>query len=414
MGELGVPITWTNERRKLSQLIPWPRNPRKIDRRQAERLQESLEQFGQVEITAIGPGNEVYNGHQRLKSWAQKFGDITIDVRVSSRPLTEKEREKLTVILHRGAVGEWDFDELAKWEIPELMEWGFEADELPEIPRVDNEPAEPQIDRAEELRAKWNVELGQLWQLGEHRLICGDCTDKAVVDRVMAGEKAVLMVTDPPYGIEHKNDAIPAAHKEHKGIANDGRNATDFIEKFIGSINWFDGTFYIFGAYIQIPEWFTGLQKWRKVNQILVWIKDNPVLSRLHFNLGFEIIYHGYSPGCVWSGGVDHSDVLKYRNVNSFGYIKDDGERNSRNNAQAHPHQKPLDMICDFVEWSSGKGDVVYEPFSGSGTTLIACERLGRKCRAVEISPAYVAVTLERYYQTTGKMPELIHQIKDI
>jgi hypothetical protein len=125
------PITWTNEKRRLSQLIPWPRNPRQIKGAEVARLQESLKEFGQVEPVAVGPGNELYNGHQRLKSWAAKYGDIEIDVRVSSRPLTEKEREKLTVFLHKGAAGEWDFEMLAnEFEVPELLEWGFEAKEL--------------------------------------------------------------------------------------------------------------------------------------------------------------------------------------------------------------------------------------------------------------------------------------------
>lgn len=98
-------ITWANARRKLSDLIPWTRNPRQIKGDQVRRLQESLSEFGQVEPVCIGPGNELYNGHQRLKSWA-KFGDIEIDVRVSSRALTEKEHEKLTIFLHKGAVGD--------------------------------------------------------------------------------------------------------------------------------------------------------------------------------------------------------------------------------------------------------------------------------------------------------------------
>jgi hypothetical protein len=128
-------ITWTNEKRKLSELIPWTRNPRQIKGEQVKRLQESLAEFGQVEPTAIGPANELYNGHQRLKSWAAKYGDIEIDVRVSSRPLTEKEREKLTVYLHKGAAGEWSFDVLAnEFEIPDLIEWGFSPEELGIVP----------------------------------------------------------------------------------------------------------------------------------------------------------------------------------------------------------------------------------------------------------------------------------------
>ena len=121
-------ITWSNQRRKLSELVPWERNPRQITDKQAERLVESFEQFGQVEIIAIGPENQIYNGHQRLKVLNEKYGaDYEVDVRVASRALTEKEREKLTVYLHKGAAGDWDYDLLAnEFELDDLLDWGFE------------------------------------------------------------------------------------------------------------------------------------------------------------------------------------------------------------------------------------------------------------------------------------------------
>ena len=124
-------ISWTNEIRKLSELKPWLRNPRQIKTDQAKRLVESFEQFGQVETVAVGPDGEIYNGHQRLNVLMAKYGsDYEVEVRVSSRPLTEKEREKLTVFLHKGAAGEWDFDTLSEWDIPDLIEWGFKPFEL--------------------------------------------------------------------------------------------------------------------------------------------------------------------------------------------------------------------------------------------------------------------------------------------
>lgn len=124
-------IIWHDERRKLSELIPWPRNPRQINTDQGKRLAQSFDEFAQVETIAIGPGNEVYNGHQRLNVWAAEYGDIEVDVRVASRALTEKEREKLTIFLHKGAAGEWDFDKLAnEFELDELLEWGWTEREL--------------------------------------------------------------------------------------------------------------------------------------------------------------------------------------------------------------------------------------------------------------------------------------------
>ena len=135
-----INITWTNEKRKLSQLVPWPRNPRQINKDQAKRLADSFDKFGQVETIAIGPDNEVYNGHQRLNVLAQSYGqDYEVEVRVSSRALTEKEREKLTVYLHKGAAGEWDFDTLSEWDVPDLLEWGFKGYELG-IPDGVNDP----------------------------------------------------------------------------------------------------------------------------------------------------------------------------------------------------------------------------------------------------------------------------------
>jgi len=127
-------ITWTNERRKLRDLVPWDHNPREINKREAERLGDSLAEFGQIQTIAIGPDNEVYDGHQRKLVWTvlPSYGpDFEVDVRVASRPLTDKERQKLVIYLHKGTVGQWDFDELANsFELPDLLDWGFEEREL--------------------------------------------------------------------------------------------------------------------------------------------------------------------------------------------------------------------------------------------------------------------------------------------
>lgn len=125
-------IEWTQERRRLRELVPWPRNPRQIRTDQARRLAQSFDEFGQVETLAIGPNGEVYNGHQRLNVLMKQHGpEFEVEVRVASRELTEKEREKLTVFLHKGAAGEWNFDTLAnEFDVDELIEWGFDYKEL--------------------------------------------------------------------------------------------------------------------------------------------------------------------------------------------------------------------------------------------------------------------------------------------
>lgn len=127
-------LTWTNEKRKLRDLTPWEHNPRYIKDKQAERLLESFSEFGQVLPVCIGPANEIYDGHQRRNviGAADEYGlDYEVDVRVASRELTERERQKLTVYLHKGAAGDWDFSELANWGVEEmLVDWGFDEGEL--------------------------------------------------------------------------------------------------------------------------------------------------------------------------------------------------------------------------------------------------------------------------------------------
>jgi hypothetical protein len=147
-------IAWTDEKRKLGDLLAWPKNPRQIDRKQGKRLVESFEEFGQVETLAIGPSNELYNGHQRLNVLMQQYGPgYEVDVRVASRALTEKEREKLTIYLHKGAAGTWDFDILAdRFEQDDLLAWGFEPFELGqhEIPPTLDELGDEYGDHSEE------------------------------------------------------------------------------------------------------------------------------------------------------------------------------------------------------------------------------------------------------------------------
>jgi hypothetical protein len=186
-------VTWSNVQVTLGELQPWADNPRLSSKRQAQRLLDSWRQFGQVQTVAIGPQNEVYDGHQRLSALLTVHGpSYQVDARRSDRELTDEERRALVVTLHAGAVGSWNWDAIANWDAGELQEWGFDSETLTTWQRdvgalgnllqseeADSADAEPQVDRAAELQEKWQVKPGDVWRIGEHRLACGDCTDKA-------------------------------------------------------------------------------------------------------------------------------------------------------------------------------------------------------------------------------------------
>lgn len=198
-------IDWTNERRKLHELIPWERNPRTIRNAQAERLADSVETFGQVETLAIGPNGEVYNGHQRLSVLAGQYGmDYEVDVRVASRPLTERERQQLTVYLHEGATGQWDWDALANsFNFDDLVTWGFE-----------NFGA---IDEARELTEVGDVpESSALRDLGDKRK---QIKPVLYADEVADFERAIILT-----GLRNRGEALLAVcrfyveqHEQEKG-----------------------------------------------------------------------------------------------------------------------------------------------------------------------------------------------------
>ena len=401
--ELVDKITWTNSRRKLSELIPWERNPRYIKAKDAERLSDSLDSFGQIHAIAIGPNNEIYDGHQRSSVWgaADKYGpDYEVDVRISSRTLTEKEREKLTVYLHTGAVGSMDFDMFAGWDFDEIQDWGFDTDTLHEwndnaanlremLDAEEEDPpedAEPQIDKAEELRVKWGVELGQLWQLGEHRIVCGDCTDADVVARVMWGEKAQAVVSDPPFFV--RDDKWDTFENEDEFVKFTstwiwlGMNNADVVVSFMADHN--------------VPLLRTAAEEvGAKFRRSLVWRKP---------------------PGSQFAGSSLDGFWFDFEMINVFGEPAFKPDKSTKMavlehrtvTGQEHGCEKPVGLLEDLVGGYSENGAVVADLFGGVGTTLIACERLNRKCRAVEISPAYVAVAIQRWVDVTGGEPVLL------
>jgi len=377
-------MEWTNVVRKLSDLQPWERNPRQINEKQAERLKESFEDFGQIETIAIGPGNEVYNGHQRLNVlMAQHGGDYEIECRQSDRALTEKEREKLTIFLHKGAAGEWDWDILAnEFEMDDLLDWGFEEGELFGFEQEPKESPEPRVDEAEELLEKWGVESGQLWALGDHRLICGDCTDKAVVDRLIQNANYNVL-TDPPYNIGFIYDSIDDKMKETE--------YKEFCNK------WFENV--VSSQCIIFSPGPKNVMLYPTPRDIGYWIKRNATAgaSAFHLRCVEPILIYGKI------GNKRNFDFFEF----SSGFpaeLKD--AQSAAGVLDKHPPAKPIELWKELIIMFDN--NLIIDPFGGNGTTLIACEQLNRPSGIIEISSAYCSVAIERWHEMTGEMPELI------
>jgi len=365
--------------RKLTELKKLPNNPRIIRDKQFRTLCDSIrdnpEYFearpvilsnrtGELIIIA---GNMRYSAAKALK--LKEVPTYLIE------GLTEaKERE--IIIRDNISNGEFDLDILANgWDDLPLLDWGLDlpADWLKEEETVGD--AEPQIDKAEELNKVWQVNPGDLWQIGSHRLLCGDSTNAEDVGRVMGGEKADILFTDPPYGVDVVGSAgniggdtkNAKAGKYHAVIGDDKPFSPAHLFDLADSLIIWGANYFC----LDLPS--TG--------QWIVWDKNRPDGTtfsecELAWTNGKGIAIKKYK--CTWDGF----------------------HREGESGARFHPTQKPVKLTQDIL--SDFGGDIVIDPYCGSGTTLIACENLKRRCFGIEISPDYVAVCLQRFEDAFG------------
>lgn len=395
------------EQIKTADLVPYARNAKKHDEAQVAKLAGSIREFGFNNPVLIDADNGIIAGHGRVMA-AQKLGLASVPcLRLSHLSETQKRAYILADNRLAELGGGWDA-EMLKLELADLGDLdvdldgiGFGADdlqdlELSEEPEASDVDAEPQIDKAEELRAKWGVEPGQLWELGDHRLLCGDSRLKQSTEVLMGGGIADMVITDPPYGV-----AYVGKTKDALKVEND-----DVDEKTLAEMckDWFDRAEEVSrdGAYwvATVPAgplhgvFFFDWKQRGILRQVMVWNKDSMVLGHSEYHYKHEPILFGWKPG----ERLKNADRTK-TTVWDFPRPKASRE---------HPTMKPVEMWCYAIQNHTRPKDTVYEPFSGSGTTIIACEQLGRKCRAIEISPAYVAVALQRWADATGKTPKLV------
>jgi site-specific DNA-methyltransferase (adenine-specific) len=278
-------------------------------------------------------------------------------------------------------------------------------------PQSQREDPGPQLDKAAELQQKWGTALGQLWVLDSgrghaHRLVCGDCTDRAVVERVMGGKMASLVVTDPPYGVEYaeKNKFLNAVAKGNciqADITGDHGTKNETQALWKAAFEQMDKAM-LPGAvvYCFMPQGGDQMMMMMMMmgagiepRHELIWLKNNHVLGRVDYAYKHEPILYAWKDGGHKFYGDFQTSILEFPKPQQ---------------SNLHPTTKPVELIERLVTNSSQIDEIVFDPFLGSGTTLIACEKFGRQCRAVEIEPRYCAVTLQRFYDMTGTMPVLV------
>ena len=373
-------------------------NPRELTKDQHQDLKDSITRFGFVDPLIVNTHKERKNilvgGHQRLRI-AKELGYK--DVPCVEVDLTPDKEKELNVRLNKNT-GQWDWDALANhFDVGELLEWGFSEDELQftepeEVQGLTDDDDVPEVEEA-------ITKQGDLWILGEHRLLCGDATKKEDVERLMDGQKADMVFTDPPYDYESLGKGGAFA-KQNDKVKSDIMHISKFDPfPFLNLL----GTYfknhtvnaYIFCNRSLIPKYLNFAEDKKLTFDLLTWHKKTfiPNAGQHHYPDTEYIIF--YKKSGIFNSGLNSEHYNKY-------YITD----KDKELTVKHPTLKPIKIISLKIKLSSILNGIVVDTFLGSGSTLIACEKTNRKCYGMEIDPHYCDVIVKRWEDYTGNKAE--------
>jgi DNA modification methylase len=388
----------------IKNLKPAAYNPRQMTQKQAEDLTNSIRKFGLVDPIIVNNHPErkmiIIGGHMRWKI-AKELGFDKVPVVFVH--LDEGYEKELNLRLNRN-LGEWDYDLLANFEPGLLKDVGWTDEELEGIFDLDTITPTEGEDDVPEVPEVAKSKLGDLFQLGNHRLLCGDATSREDVERLMGGKKIDIVFTDPPYGVSYadKNtflNKLDKGNRCQKEIISDHlleqdicklwKNVFEIIRDNLAEVN----SYYVTGPQIQGMMMMMMMMMMQEAGlpyrHVIIWVKNNHVLGRCDYNYKHEPLFFGWTTKHKFYGGGEFKTSV---------WEVDKPLKNA-----LHPTMKPVRLIENALLNSSEKNQICLDPFGGSGSTLIACEKTNRKCFMMELEPLYIDVIVKRWEDFTGK-----------
>ena len=393
---------------KVAEITPYSRNARTHSDIQITQIAASITQFGFTNPLLLDENNVLIAGHGRLEA-AKRLNMPELPALLLSG-LSDTQKAALRIADNKLAINaSWD-DALLATELTDLRDAGFDleltgfgTDELSALFAIGNDGlTDP--DDVPEPPAEPVTQPGDVWIMGRHRLLCGDATREVDVSLALAGVTPHLMVTDPPYGVEYdanwRSQPGVAASLRHPRKGAVGRVEND------GRADWSEAWLLFRGdvAYVWHGATHTAAVAETlavcdfEVRSQIIWVKGQFVISRGHYHPQHEPCFYAVRRSAAghWNGDRKQSTVWEIQNARGAAGNKDDGRT-------GHSTQKPVECMKRPIENNSSPGQAVYDPFVGSGTTIIAAEMTGRACHAIEISPTYVDVAVLRWQQFTGQ-----------
>jgi len=385
--------------RNIAEIKPNPKNPRIIKDDKFAKLVKSITDFPQmlekrplVCFTDTDGKLVVLGGNMRLKA-AKEIGLKELPVIIAD-DWTEEQRAEFLIKDNVG-FGEWQWDELAAdWDAQQLQDWGLD---LPKDFAIDPEAEEDDFEIPDQVET--DIVLGDLFEIGQHRLLCGDSTDSDQVAKLMNGQKADMVFTDPPYNVDFKGQELSnttkngieilghkGANAKHDKIKNDSMPDEEFIEfmkQILSNVLLFNkGAWYFSFCDLKLDLLLTSLKEmgfnWKS---IIIWMKNQATLSGKDYKSRYEPIVYGCPENSFYGERYKQEDVWEFQRT-----LKND----------LHPTMKPIPLIENALNNSSKEGMNVLDLFLGSGSTMVASHQLKRKCYGMELDPKYCQVIIDR------------------
>lgn len=382
----------------IDEIIPYPNNPRLNDDA-VEAVAESIKQCSYIAPIIVDEDMVILAGHTRYKA-LKKLRRKECEILVQSG-LTEEQKKKYRLLDNKtNEFALWD-DELLSEELVGLdfegFDFGFDLDFGEETEVEVTEDDVPEVDEETEPTTK----LGDIWQLGRHRLMCGDSTDKATVEMLMDGNKADMVFTDPPYDMEMGGQGCFKKSMDNcKDRIDDIIRFDPYVLSYLPTMDV--NSFYIFTSKNGVVKY---LDIFKELNyDILCWCKTNPVpFTSGSFLPDVEYLLYFSRKGRIWNNSLKPTSVYKKYYVTQKLQGRKDG------GGDLHPTMKPTEIVTDKIRINSNKDGIVLDIFGGSGTTLAVCEQIDRICYTMELNPKYCDVIIKRWETLTGEKAVLVN-----
>lgn len=378
----------------INDLKKYHKNAKKHPKEQVNRIANSIKEFGMCDPIGVwGKDNLIIEGHGRLMA-LKKLGYTEAPI-IRLDHLSEEQRKAYTLAHNKSAESEWDFeilsDELKSIVDIDMMDFGFDLS-------LEDEEYEVIEDEVPEIPVEPKAKYGDIYQLGNHRLMCGDATVLEDVRTLMNDNKADLLLTDPPYNVDYEGKT-----KDSLKIKNDNMGDNQFKQFLTDSFSNANevmkegASFYIWHADSEGYNFRSACKdvSW-KVRQCLIWNKNTMVMGRQDYQWKHEPCLYGWKDGAShnWYSDRKQTTVLEF---------------NKPSKSELHPTMKPLDLFAYQMKNSTAKGDIVLDLFGGSGTTLMVSEQLDRNAYIMELDPRYVDAIINRWETMTGSKGVLLN-----